>query len=146
MVTFTTKMSHTALHGSVRGWSSKPGIAPKATTTKITLSIGTLTALLTATRAHWWPAVTLVTNQWYTSVSASSLATSARMDAIVMRQRGASTAANSGPSVNEASDGARAAHCRYRAMKTFTPAAVSTSARAARLPSALCTTSRKVNV
>src|SRR5688500_15612185 len=96
-VRFTTKISHTTAHGSVRAWSANPGIAPKAQTAKITLSMGTLTALLTATRAHWWRVVTRRTNQWYTSVSTSSLTTSARIDAIVMRHSGASTAENSAP-------------------------------------------------
>src|SRR5918993_4345979 len=120
MVRLTMKMSHTALHGSVSAWSANPGIAPNATTAKMTLSSGTLTALLTATRAHWWPVVTRVTNQWYTSVSASSLTTSARIEATVIRHSGAKIAENSGPRGYDASLGARAAHCRYSAMHTLT--------------------------
>src|SRR5215207_3844206 len=95
IVRLTTKMSHTTGHGSVSGWSANPGIAPKATTAKITLSIGTLTPLLTATRAHWWRVVTRRTNQWYTSVSTSSLITSAMIDATTIRHSGPSTVRNS---------------------------------------------------
>jgi len=37
---------------------------PKAATPKIRLSRGTLTPLLTSTRAHWWRRVTRVTHRW----------------------------------------------------------------------------------
>src|SRR5687768_5932968 len=97
-VRFTTKISHTTSQGNVSAWSAKPGMAPKAPTAKITLSMGTLTALLVATRAHWCRVVTRRTNQWYTSVSTSSLTTSATIDAMVILHSGASTASNSGPS------------------------------------------------
>src|SRR5690606_28079502 len=97
-VRITTNTSHTAPHGRVRAWSCRKGRAPKAPTAKITLSSGTLTALLTATRAHWWRVVTRLTNQAYTSVSTSSLTTSASTEATVIRHSGASTASNSGPS------------------------------------------------
>src|SRR3712207_848299 len=79
----TTKTSQTAAHGSVNA---------NAPTANTRLSIGTATPLLTSTLAHWWRVVTLVTNQWYTSVSASSLTTSATIDATVMRHTGPSTA------------------------------------------------------
>src|SRR3954465_7278840 len=100
------KMSQTALHGSVRGSSRRNGIDPKAPTANTRLSIGTLTALLTTTRAHCIRVVTLATNQEYTSVSRSSLTTIATIDAAVIRHSGASTALNSGPSGYEASVGA----------------------------------------
>src|SRR5687768_11992861 len=88
----TRNTSHTAAHGSVRASSARNGSAPKAATANTALSMGTLTALLTATRAHWCPVVTRVTNQWYTSPSISSLTTWATIEASTMRHSGPSTA------------------------------------------------------
>jgi hypothetical protein len=92
------KMSQTADHGNVSAWSVRNGSEPNAMTANSALSTGTLTALLTATRAHWNRVVTRRTNQWYTSVSSSSLTTSAMIDATTMRHSGPSTAWNSSPS------------------------------------------------
>src|SRR5690242_20984907 len=87
---FTQKMLHTVLQGSVPLAWVRNGSAPNAPTENKMLSTGRLTALLTSTRAHWWLVVTRVTNQWYTSVSISSLAVIAMIDARTMRQTGPS--------------------------------------------------------
>src|SRR5918994_2893187 len=111
-VMLTTNTSHTAAQGNVRAWSVSSGSDPKAATAKMALSTGTLTALLTATRAHWYRLVTRRTNQWYTSVSSSSLTTSATIEATTIRHSGPRIARNSASSGYESSAGKRATHCR----------------------------------
>src|SRR5215203_213152 len=111
-VRLTTNTSHTTGHGSVRSSSARPGSEPKASTANRALSSGTLARFDTATRAHWWAVVTRRTNQWYTSVSTSSLITSAMIDATTIRHSGPSTVRNSSLNGYDSSGSTRAAHCR----------------------------------
>ena len=85
-----------AVQGRVRG-GREEGSEPKARTAKTRLSSGMLTALLTADPRPLVAVVTRRTNQWYTSVSSSSLITSAMIEATMMRHSGASACLNSSP-------------------------------------------------
>src|SRR4029079_3009957 len=141
---FTRKMSHTASHGSAP--LDRNGRDPNAPMAKIRLSSGMLTAFDTSTRSHWYRVVTRVTNQWYTSVSTVSLTTMARIEANTIRQIGPSTAEYSAPSPQLGSLSTPLVQARWAARNRLTPALVQIAVRAARRPSALCTTSRRVNV